>query len=226
MTLGLDLEVLLLPHPFSRYLHVLVGDDGTPEEGEARLDALADAAPDPYAVSLVEMLASAAALTIGEPAWAERAARRGIGADPETTFSFWGRGLHGYLAAALIDQGRIDEGLPLLEAAIDQYVAAGGRTGVVVYRASMAAGLTEAGRLDEAGPAVAAAYHELERYGERFGEPLVLEADARLHLARGDHDGAVALFGQAVDLATAQGALAVARRVATNARRRGVEVDA
>jgi DNA-binding SARP family transcriptional activator len=226
MTLGLDLEVLLLPHPFSRYLHVLVGDDGTPEEGEARLEALADAAPDPYAVSLVEMLASAAALTIGEPAWAERAARRGIGADPETTFSFWGRGLHGYLAAALIDQGRIDEGLPLLEAAVEHYVAAGGRTGVVVYRATMAAGLTEAGRLDEAGPALAAAYHELERYGERFGEPLVLEADARLRLARGDHDGAVALFGQAVELATAQGARAVARRVATTARRRGIEVDA
>jgi tetratricopeptide (TPR) repeat protein len=226
MTLGLDLEVLLLPHPFTRYLHVLMGDDGTPEQGEARFEAMADAAPDPYAVSLVEMLASAAALTIGDPAWAERAARRGVGADPEATFSFWGRGLLGYLAAALVDQGRLDEGLPLLEAAIDRYEAAGGRTGVVVYRATMAAGLIEAGRLDEAGPAVAAAYHELERYGERFGEALVLEADARLHLARGDHDGAAALFGRAVDLATTQGALAVARRVATVARRRGVEVSA
>lgn len=225
MTLGLDLEVLLLPHPFSRYLHVLIGDLGEPAEAEAGLEALADAAPDRYAVSLVEMLASAAALTVGEPDWAERAARRGIDADPESTFTFWGRGLHGYLAGALIDQGRLDEGLPMLDEAIARYLAAGGRTGTVIYRASRAAGLTEAGRLDEAAEAVVAARHELETYGERFGEPLVLEADARLRIARGDDPaGAATLLAEAVDLATTQGAHAVARRVAATATRLGVDL--
>ncbi len=225
MTLGLDLEVLLLPHPFSRYLHVLIGDLGEPAEAEAALEALADAAPDRYAVSLVEMLASAAALTVGEPDWAERAARRGIDADPESTFTFWGRGLHGYLAGALIDQGRLDEGLPMLDDAIDRYLAAGGRTGTVIYRASRAAGLTEAGRLDEAAEAVVAARSELETYGERFGEPLVLEADARLRIARGDDPAeAGALLADAVDLATTQGSHAVARRVAATADRLGVDL--
>jgi DNA-binding SARP family transcriptional activator len=223
MTLGLDLEVLLLPHPFSRYLHVLIGDLGEPTEAEAVLESLADVAPDRYAVSLVEMLASAAALTVGEPAWAERAARRGIGADPESTFTFWGRGLHGYLAGALIDQGRFDEGLPLLEEAVERYIAAGGRTGVVIYEASRAAGLIGTGRLGEAAEAVAATYRELDTYGERYATPLVLEADARLRVARGDDPAeAVALLTEAVELATAQGAHAVGRRVAATATRLGI----
>jgi DNA-binding SARP family transcriptional activator len=226
MTLGLDLEVLLLPHPFSRYLHVLIGDLGEPAEAEQVLESLADAAPDRYAVSLVEMLSSAGALTIGEPAWAERAARRGIEADPESTFTFWGRGLHGYLAGALVDQGRLEEGLPMLDAAIDRYVAAGGRTGMVVYLASLATGLTDAGRLGDAAEAVAAARRELDTYRERFAEPLVLEADARLRHARGDDPSeVVGLLSRAVDLATAQGAHAVARRVAATADRLGVAVE-
>ena len=226
MTLGLDLEVLLLPHPFSRYLHVLIGDAGPPAEAEAGLEQLADAAPDRYAVSLVEMLAAAAALAIGEPAWAERASRRGISADPESTFNFWGRGLHGYLAGALIDQGRVDEGLPMLEEAIERYVASGARTGTVLYLASRATGLAAAGRLDEATSAVADARREVEVYGERFGEPLVHEADARVRLARGEDPAeAAALLSAGVDLATGQGAHAVARRVAATGARLGVDLD-
>jgi DNA-binding SARP family transcriptional activator len=225
MTLGLDLEVLLLPHPFSRYLHVLIGDAGPPAAAEAGLEQLADAAPDRYAVSLVEMLAAAAALTVGEPEWAERAARRGISADPEATFSFWGRGLHGYLAGALIDQGRVDEGLPMLDQAIERYVAAGSRTGMVLYLASRATGLAAAGRIDEAAGAVGDARREVEVHGERFGEPLVLEADARVRLARdGDPAEAATLLAAAVDLAHRQGAHAVARRVAATAARLGVDV--
>jgi DNA-binding SARP family transcriptional activator len=225
MTLGLDLEVLLLPHPFSRYLHILIGDLGEPSVAEATLEGLADAAPDRYAVSLVEMLSSAGALSVGEPLWAERAARRGIGADPESTFSFWGRGLHGYLAGALIDQGRIDEGLPMLEEAIDRYVAGGGRTGMVIYLASRVAGLIGTGRLDEAAEALAAARHEIDSVGERFGEPLVIEAEARLRQAQGADTAEVgALLARAVDLANVQGAYAVARRVAKTAERLGVPV--
>ena len=218
MTLGLDLEVLLLPHPFSRYLHVLVGDAGPPAEAEASLERLADAAPDRYAVSLVEMLAAAGALAVGEPLWAERAARRGISADPDTTFSFWGLGLHGYLAGALIDQGRIEEGVPMLDEAIERYVASGARTGMVMFQASRATGLAAAGRLDEAARTITEAHRDVEVHGERFGEPLVIEADARVRIARGD-DPAVsrALLRDAVELATRQGAHAVARRVATAA---------
>jgi hypothetical protein len=221
MSLGLDLEVLLLPYPFSRLLHVLTGKLGE-GEGEAVFEELAAAAPDRYAVSLLQMFASAGALVTGQPAWAERAARRGIESDPESTFSFWGRGLHGYLAAALVEQGRHEEGLAALDVAIDRFVEAGGRTGVVVYKASRAIGLVGSGRLDAARDAVAAAYKELETYGERFAEPLVLEADARARMAAGDEGAAADLLSRAAALATAQGAHGIARRVYAAAEHLGI----
>jgi DNA-binding SARP family transcriptional activator len=224
-SMGLDLEVLLLPHPFSHYLHVLTGelDAGAGEEAFERLAALA---PDRYAVSLVEMFSAAGALATGQPAWAERAARRGIEADPEATFSFWGRGLHAYLAAALIDQGELDEGLARIGPAIDRFIEVGGRTGVALYRAVRAAGLAAAGRLDEAEAALVAARRELETFQERFAEPLVLEADARLQLARGDDvEAARSLLAQAAGLAAGQGSLAIARRVEATAESLGVALS-
>ncbi len=216
MSLGLDLEVLLLPHPFGRFLHLLTGKLDE-EDGEAVFEGMAAAAPDRYAVSLVEMFASAGALVTGRPAWAERAAHRGIEADPESTFSFWGRGLHGYLAAALIEQGRYDEGLAALDVAIERFVDAGGRTGVVVYKAARASGLAGAGRLDAAGAAVDATYKELDTYGERFAEPLVLEADARYRAASGDGDAAADLLARAAALATSHGSDGIARRIVATA---------
>ena len=224
-TLGLDLEVMLLPYPFARYLHVLTGDLDEPA-GEAEFEALAAAAPDRYAVSLVQMFASAGAITTGRPEWAERAARRGIEADPEGTFSFWGRGLHGYLAAALIQQDRVDEGLSMIDVAIDRFIEAGGRTGVVVYQAARAAGLAAAGRIDAAVDAVAAAYRELEAYGERFAEPLVLEADACMRHARGDDPAEVAsVLAAAIALAAEQGSHGIARRLTATAQSLGVSTD-
>ena len=223
MSMGLDLEVMLLPVPFGHHLHVLVGDLGPPEACEAAFEALVAAAPDRYAVPIIEMLAAAAALLVGEPAWAERAARRGVEADPESRFTFWGRGLQGFLAAARVELGDVEAGLPQLEAAVDAFVRAGGRTGVPVYLASRAAGLVAAGRLDAAEEAVADARREVEALGERYAEPLVLEVEARLRLARGDGDAAAGLLGRAVEEATAQGATAVAARVDRVARGLGVE---
>src|SRR4029450_4125558 len=138
-------------------------------EAEPPFAALSGAAPDRYAVSLVQMFSAAGAVSTGRADWGERAANRGIDADPESTFSFWGRGLQGYLAAALIDQGRTDEGIPLMTTAIERFVEAGGRTGVTVYRAVRAEGLAAAGRIDDASAALAAAHRELETSGDRYG---------------------------------------------------------
>jgi len=221
-SLGLGLEVMLLPYPFAGYLHVLTGDLDE-REGESAFEALAAAAPDRYAVPLVEMFSSAGAVATGCGEWAERAARRGIDADPEGTFSFWGRGLHGYLAAAMILQGRVDEGLSTMDVAIDRFIEAGGRTGVVVFKAARAAGLAAAGRVEAAVDAVAAAYRELETYGERFAEPLVLEADARTRHARGDDPAEVAaVLAHALALAGEQGSHGVAGRVAATVQRLGL----
>ena len=102
--------------------------------------------------------------------------------------------------------------------AIDRFVEAGGRTGVVVYKAARAVGLAAAGRLEAAAKAVASAYKEMETYGERFAEPLVLEADARYRHAAGE-PGAEELLARATERATAGGAHAVARRIQATAER-------
>ena len=174
---------MLLPHPFSRYLQVLTGASRA-AEAETAFEELAAAAPDAARCRWCRC-SRPGALTTGRFEWAERAARKGIEADPESTFSFWGRGLQGYLAAALIEQGRYDEGLAALDVAIDRFVEAGGRTGVVVYKGpGRRPGRRRA--LDAAAKAVTSAYKELETYGERFAEPLVLEADARFRHAAGE----------------------------------------
>jgi hypothetical protein len=83
--------------------------------------------------------------------------------------------------------------------------------------------LAATGRIDAAVDAVAAAYRELEVYGERFAEALVLEADASLRHARGDDPAEVAgVMAAAIALAAEQGSHAIARRIAATAQRLGV----
>ena len=57
--------------------------------------------------------------------------------------------------------------------------------------------------------AVTSAYKELDTYGERFAEPLVLEADARFRHAAGE-PGAEDLLARATERASAGGAHAIA----------------
>jgi hypothetical protein len=224
VSMGLDLEVILLPHPFSVYVHVLAGDRSG-AEAESAFEAMADAAPDRYAVEIVEMVASAGAVATGDAAWAERAARRGIASDPEATFSFWGRGLRGYLAAALIQQGRVEEGLEQIGPAIDRVVAGGSRSGLALFLATRTAGLASAGRVEDAAASAADARRELDTYREMWAEPLVIEAEALVAHARGDDPAVVAdLLRRAVAVATGQGALGVARRVGSTAERLGADV--
>jgi hypothetical protein len=90
---------------------------------------------------------------------------------------------------------------------------------VGLYRAILAGGLAAAGRLDEAEPALRAARRELDLYDERFAEPLVLEAEARVRHARGEDPEAVAaVFAGAAALAHDQAAHGIAGRVERAAR--------
>jgi hypothetical protein len=134
-----------------------------------------------------------------------------------------GQGAPGLLGGGADPAGSGRRGLSLLDTAIDRFVEAGGRTGVVGYKAARATGLAAAGRVDAAPDAVVAAYRELETYGERFAEPLVLEADASMRHARGDDPAEVAgVFAAAIALAGEQGSHGIARRVTATARRLGL----
>jgi ATP/maltotriose-dependent transcriptional regulator MalT len=215
-----DLDQLRLSDPFAVYVHDLIGDlddvDGRYEELVRRLPG------DRYWELVVMNFAASGALSIGDPARAERTAQRGLAADPEGMFAFWGMACRFYLGAALALQGDLDRGLPLLDEAWDRYTSMGLRTNGLTALASRAQALAQAGRLDEAAAAVDVARRELATYRERHAEPAVLLADAVLRHRRGDSPDAVqAVLTEALAAATEMGAEAVAARVRRTAEELG-----
>lgn len=211
-----DLDQLRLSLPFSVYIHDLIGDL---DDIEARYDELARRLPgDRYWELVVSNFAASGALSTGDLPRAERAARRGLASDPDGVFVFWNTAGQAYLGASVALQGRIDEGLALLDAAWARYTAMGLRTNGVTLLASRTQALAQAGRLDEATASVAEGQRELDAYHERYAEPALLLAEAVLRHARGDDPAGVAkTFAAAADLATAQGGHAIAARVRTTA---------
>jgi tetratricopeptide (TPR) repeat protein len=215
-----DLEQLRLSLPFSTGLHDLVGDLEDPEQ---RYEEIVRRFPgDRYWELVVSNFAACNALSVGHLDRAERAARRGLAADPEGMFAFWAIADRCFLGASVALQGRLDEGLPLFDEAWAAYTAMGLRTNGVNLLASKAQALAEAGRVEEAATALADARRELTTYRERHGEPLLLLAEAVLRHARSDDPSEVArAFSAAADLATTQGSNAITRRVRATAERLG-----
>ena len=215
-----DLDQLRLSLPFSVYIHDLIGDLDDPE---AHYDELVRRLPgDRYWELAVMNFAASGAISTGDPARAVRAARRGLAADPEGMFAFWGMAGRCYLGAALALQGNLDEGLPLLDEAWGHYTAIGLRTNGVTLLASRAQALAQAGRLEEAAASLADGRRELATYKERYAEPTLLLADAVLRHARSeDRDDVVRVLAEAAGVATAQGGHAVAARVRATAERLG-----
>ncbi|HJV08905.1 MAG TPA: hypothetical protein VJ653_04465, partial [Acidimicrobiales bacterium] len=215
-----DLDQLRLSLPFSTYLHDLLGDLDDPE---ARYDELCRRLPgDRYWELAVMNFAASGALSTGDLARAERAARRGLAADPEGMFAFWGLAGRCYLGAAMALQGDLDEGLAVLDEAWAAYTGMGLRTNGVTLLASRSLALTQAGRLDEASASLADACRELETYQELYAEPAMLLADAVLCHARGDDPAEVAkAFDEGIEVAAAQGSMAIVARIRATAEELG-----
>jgi DNA-binding SARP family transcriptional activator/tetratricopeptide (TPR) repeat protein len=209
----LSFNQLWLSVPFRAYVHALAGDL---DEPEAAFDEIVRQAPGfPYWELLVMNFAASCAVSTGDLSRAERAARRGLAADPDGIVKFWGVAAALYLGAARCLQGDLDEGLPLLDDAWARYTATGQRTNGVTVLAARAQGLAAAGRVEQAAGALDAGRRELEIYGEHFAEPALLIAEATLHHARGDRDPTMGALDRAMAIATAQGAHGVGRRVQT-----------
>ena len=218
-----DLDQLRLSLPFSVYIHDLIGDLDDPE---ADYDELVRRLPgDRYWELAVMNFAASGALSTGDLPRAERAARRGLAADPEGVFAFWGMAGRCYLGATLALQGNLDEGLPLLDEAWGHYTAMGLRTNGVTLVASRAQALAEAGRLQEAAASLDDGRRELATYKERYAEPSLLLADAVLRHARGDEPAEVAkVLAEAAGLAASQGGHAIVARIRARAERLGYSV--
>ena len=220
LPLGFDAEFWLLAAAFRIHVHDLLGDDDI----EERFDALAARQPDRFTKAVVANFACAGAAARGDVDRTERAGRMGLAADKDVAFTFWGSGVRMYLGWALMQQGELEEGRALGEAAMDRYLGGGIRTALGLYRANFGLALLANGLVDEAATAIAEARTERETFGERWPEPVILLAEAELAHARGANPTEVAsLLHQAIALATEQGALGIARRIEEAARRLSIE---
>ena len=217
-----DLDQLRLASPFATYVHDLLGDLDDPER---RYDEVVAELPgNRFWELLVMNFAASGAMSVGDYERSERAARRGEAADPEGISAFWSVANRAYLGVAVLLQGRLDEGLPMLDEAMGRYVAMGLRTNRTTWLAGRAEALAAAGRAEEAAVALADAEAAMEADGERYGHPLVLAAEAAVRAARGEDPTAVeAVLRQALDVAVAQGGLGVARRIRATAARLGLD---
>ena len=168
----------------------------------------------PFGSTVVWMFAAFGALAIDDLDTAVTAGRRGLEADPDLVFTYWGPGAHMALGAALAARGELDEGLGLVARAMPRYLASGTRIFVPLVHARLAQGLARRGRLDEAAAQTTRATTLAAEYGERWLEPIVLAVGAEVDAIR---DPAQATVGErlarAHDLAVEQGAHAVARSI-------------
>jgi DNA-binding SARP family transcriptional activator/tetratricopeptide (TPR) repeat protein len=229
-TLGIDRGIALfdrdairLSSAFAVYVHELIGDADDPDGGyQAAVDVLPG---DRFWEMVVMNFAASAALSTGDLERVVRVAERGEAADPEAVSAFWSVALRLYKAAALCLLGDLDNGLPMLGDSWARYKAMGIVTNAPTWLASRAQALASAGRVDEATRALEEAQDVAAANGDDFAASTVLIAEATLQHARGEDSAVVrATLQRAADIATAQGAGALAARVQREAGALGLEV--
>jgi len=200
-----------LGHPVVTFLHMLIGDMADPI-GE--FERMASDDLQPFGSTVVWMFAAFGALAVGDIDAAVACGRRGLEADPDLVFTYWGPGAHMALGAALAVSGELDEGLELIARSMPRYLASGTRIFVPLVHARLAQAMSSNGRDDEATSQLARARTLAEEYGERWLEPVLLSVEAELmHRRSGDAPAALAMLQSAAELATEQGAHAIARNI-------------
>jgi tetratricopeptide (TPR) repeat protein len=222
-TSGLPAELLMVANTFSFWMHAACGHI-PPEEAFARADALlAATGGDRFALASICGFAATTAVALGRWEDTERFAATGLAADPDSQFAFWAGQVLMQRGIVQAWKGDLDAAVETFRAGLDRYTGVGGRSGTPTFEASMALHLARHGRLELARVHVTSARRRLEAHGERWNESLVLISEGVLAGLEGDTAQARRLVGQAVAVATAQGADALAARARTEAALHGWE---
>jgi len=152
-----------------------------------RLDALeAAAGDDPYEVTVWAAFTVTVAALAEDPAWALRAAQRGIAVDPQHTFTFLGSY---HRLARCWARAVLGEDPAGAAAAAEELIATAlldpPRSGLATWCGLLAEMWLAAGKPVEAEAALDRADRFLSTYGQRYPEGLLLLLRARLLQARG-----------------------------------------
>ncbi|RSM72541.1 transcriptional regulator [Actinoplanes sp. ATCC 53533] len=178
------------------------------------LDAVeAAAGDDPYAITVWSAFSVTVAALAGDPAWARRAAERGIAQDPDFSFVFLG----GYQRLARCWARAVTDRDPAAAAEAEKLIAVAlldpPRSGLATWSGLLGEMWLRAGRLEDAAEALDRADSFVATYGQRYAEGLLLLLRARLMRARGEPVAEVrAAAERARELSTERGAHLFARR--------------
>ena len=216
------LERQLVTNTFWIWHHAAVGDLPA-EEAFARFDAMIEASPDRFAVASICGFGATLAITLGRWDEAEHFVEIGNTADASSQFAFWAGQFLMQRGIVHARRGLVDEGVALFAEGKARYTGVGGRSAMSSFEATLGLSVAEQGRVDDAARLVANSRTEIDTYGERWNEPIVLLAEAAVAAASGQPEVAAKLLDQAAEVATAQGAHAVAERAR---RSRGAPVEA
>jgi serine phosphatase RsbU (regulator of sigma subunit) len=135
----------------------------------------------------------------------------------EQGFRFWHASGTLYAASGLLLQGRLEEGLRLLQKGLEAYRATGAELAVPYYLSMLADGCMQAGRLTEARAAVNMALTLVAKNDERFQEAELHRLNGELLLAEsGDQTAAEGCFRQAIETAQHQRSKAWELRATTS----------
>jgi class 3 adenylate cyclase/tetratricopeptide (TPR) repeat protein len=102
------------------------------------------------------------------------------------------------VAEVLLDQGRADEALGLLDGAVRTLRAAGDRTGTMVAKIALGRGAAQSGRFEEAALHLQEAREESESLGAQYFAFLASARMAECQLLSGEEHGALALADRLV----------------------------
>jgi predicted ATPase/energy-coupling factor transporter ATP-binding protein EcfA2 len=135
----------------------------------------------------------------------------------EQGFRFWHASGTLYTASGMILQGRLEEGLQLLEKGLEAYRATGAELAVPYYLSVLADGCIKVGRFIEASAALDEALTLVAKNDERFQESELYRLKGELTLAdSGDQSAAEKCFRLAIEIAQRQHSKAWELRATTS----------
>jgi predicted ATPase/energy-coupling factor transporter ATP-binding protein EcfA2 len=124
-------------------------------------------------------------------------------------FLFWHATGTLYAAGGLLQQGRMERGLPLLQKGLQAYRATGAKLGLPYYLSMLADACTRIGQFAEAGAALNEASALVDQNDERFQEAELYRLKGELLLAESDDQPkAEEWFRRAIETADRQGSKA------------------
>ncbi len=209
---GFEAERRMVSHTFWLFVQAASGTRSV-DDVLAAFDGLIDAQDDKFAIASICGFAATTAIVMGRWAEADRYAASSQQADPGSQFAFWGGQSLMQQGIALAWRGRTDDAVEAFAEGRTRYTTIGGRSGLPTFGASLALHLAEHGRVAEAEVLVGEARQLLDELREGWNEPIVALTEAVVAHLQGDGHRAAERFEHAEQVATEQGAHAVAERV-------------